>query len=462
MMPSRQHTEIPGSFRDPSGVVFLQDGVVYRQINQAYGEEYDRLMTSGLYERLVQDGLLIPHTEEGLRHAISQNAYQVIRPEQVPFVSYPYEWCFSQIKDAALLTLEIQVKALDFDMSLKDCSAYNVQFVKGKPVFIDTLSFERYREGQPWVAYRQFCQHFLAPLALMSHVDVRLHQLLRVYVDGIPLDLASRLLPGRTRTNFGLLSHVHLHAKAQTRFADESVSSRSRKVRRMAFLGLVDSLRSAVDKLVWKPGGTEWHNYYDISNYSDVAVEHKKHLVAQMLGEITPTPASVWDLGANVGLYSRIAGGMGIPTVSFDIDPAAVEKNYLESVAQAETNVLPLVLDLTNPSPGIGWENKERASLLDRGPADAVLALALIHHLAISNNLPFRKVARFFSRVCRALIIEFVPKSDSQVQKLLSSREDIFAEYNQTNFEAAFSEFFTIQSREPITDTDRGLYLMTR
>ncbi len=296
----------------------------------------------------------------------------------------------------------------------------------------------------------------------MSHVDVRLHQLLRVYVDGIPLDLASRLLPGRTRTNFGLLSHVHLHAKAQTRFADESVSSQSRKVGRMAFLGLVDSLRSAIDKLVWKPGGTEWHNYYDISNYSDAAVEHKKQLVAQMLAGIAPAPGSVWDLGANVGPFSRIAGDMGIPTVSFDIDASAVEKNYLESAARAETNILPLVLDLTNPSPGIGWENKERASLLDRGPVDAVLALALIHHLAISNNLPFRKVARFFSRVCRSLIIEFVPKSDSQVQKLLSSREDIFGEYDQTNFEAAFSEFFTIQSREPITDTDRGLYLMTR
>jgi len=460
--PPSPHTEVPGSFRDPSGVVFLRDGVVYRQINQAYRDEYEHLMASGLYEKLVRDGLLIPHTEVGLPCALSEDAYQVVRPEQVAFVSYPYEWCFSQIKHAALLTLEIQTKALEFGMSLKDCSAYNVQFVKGKPVFIDTLSFERYQEGQPWVAYRQFCQHFVAPLALMSHVDVRLHQLLRVYLDGIPLDLASRLLPGRTRANFGLLSHVHLHAKAQTRFADESIASQGRKVGRMAFLGLVDSLRAAVDKLTWQPGGTEWHNYYDISNYSNAAVEHKKQLVSQMLSEIAPAPTSVWDLGANIGVFSRIASDRGIPTVSFDIDAAAVEKNYLESADRAETHILPLVLDLTNPSPGIGWENQERASLVDRGPADTVLALALIHHLAISNNLPFRKVAHFLSQVCRALIIEFVPKSDSQVQKLLSSREDIFAEYDQPTFEREFGEFFAIESSEPITDSDRVLYLMTR
>ena len=456
-----QYAEAPASFRDPSGFVFSRDGLVHRQINRAYQKNYDHLINSGLCEKLVQDGLLIPHAKVSLQYAVTEDAYKVIRPEPIPFVSYPYEWCFSQIKHAALLTLEIQTKAFDFGMSLKDCSAYNIQFRGGKPIFIDTLSFEKYREGQPWVAYRQFCQHFLAPLALMSCTDIRLHQLFRVYLDGVPLDLASRLLPRRTWVNFGLLPHIHLHAKAQKRFADESVSSKSHNVGRMAFLGLVDSLKSAVEKLGWQPGGTEWHNYYEITNYSDAALEHKKQLVAEMLSEITPTPKSVWDLGANTGAFSRIASDNGIPTVSFDMDPAAVEKNYLESVAKAETNLLPLVLDLTNPSPGIGWENQERMSLLDRGPTDVVLALALIHHLAISNNLPLGKVACFLSQVCRSLIIEFVPKSDSQVQKLLSSRKDIFGKYDQQNFEREFGAFFDIQHSEPITDTSRILYLMT-
>jgi ribosomal protein L11 methylase PrmA len=457
-----KHVAVPGSFRDPSGFVFLKDGLVYRQVNRAYRENFDLLVDSGLYDALVRDGFLIPHTDAGLQQAVTDDAYKVIRPEQIPFVSYPYEWCFSQLEHAALLTLEIQMKAFEFGMSLKDCSAYNVQFVRGKPVFIDTLSFEKYRAGQPWVAYRQFCQHFLAPLALMSHVDIRLQQLLRTYLDGIPLDLASRLLPKRTRANVGLLSHIHLHAKAQQRFADKPVAAESRRVSKTAFLGLVDSLESTIEKLAWQPGSTEWHDYYDITNYSEAAFAHKKQLVAKMLDEITPPPTSVWDLGANTGMFSRIASDRGIPTVSFDVDPSAVEENYLQSRAKGETHILPLLLDLTNPSAGIGWENRERMPLLERGPADTALALALIHHLAISNNLPFRKIAHCLSQVCHTLVIEFVPKDDSQVQKLLSSREDIFGEYDQQTFEREFDAFFAVRSREPIQDTYRTLYLMTK
>lgn len=195
METTRSSRSLPGSFRDPSGFVFWRDGVIYRQVNAIYKEDYDHLMSSGLYKALVDAGLLIPHEEVGAEPAVSDGAYKIIRPELVTFVSYPYEWSFSQLKDAALTTLRVQHESMDFGMTLKDCSAYNVQFKDGKPVFIDTLSFERYREGTPWAPYRQFCQHFLAPLALMSHRDVRLSQLLRIHVDGVPLDLASSLLP---------------------------------------------------------------------------------------------------------------------------------------------------------------------------------------------------------------------------------------------------------------------------
>jgi ribosomal protein L11 methylase PrmA len=457
---TREYAEVAGSFRDPSGYVYFRDGEIYRQVNGSYQKDYDRLVESGLYQKLVDGGLLIPHAEVGLEYAASERAYQVIKPQQIPFISYPYEWCFSELKDAALLTLEIQQRAVDSDMSLKDCSAYNVQFAGGKPVFIDTLSFEVYREGQPWVAYRQFCQHFLAPLALMSYVDIRLHRLLRVYLDGIPLDLASQLLPRRTQLNFGLLSHIHLHAKAQERYSDSSVSSTNRRVGRTSFLGLIDSLRSTVGKLSWQAGGTEWHDYYDRTNYSSAAFDRKQQIVADMLDRITPTPQSVWDLGANEGLFSRIASNKGIRTISFDIDPAAVETNHLQNREAEQGDLLPLVLDLTNPSPGIGWANQERMSLIERGPADTAMALALIHHLAISNNLPFSKIADFLSKICHTLIIEFVPKSDSQVQRLLSSREDIFTEYDQATFEAEFGKVFSIEHREPIRETERTLYLM--
>jgi ribosomal protein L11 methylase PrmA len=454
--------KVTGSFRDPSGFVFSLDGLIHRQINRPYQKNYDHLMNSGLYDKLVDDGLLISHEEVGLEQAITKDAYKVIKPAPIPFVSYPYEWCFSQLKHAALLTLEIQLKALEFEMSLKDCSAYNIQYKSGKPVFIDTLSFEKYREGEPWVAYRQFCQHFLAPLALMSQVDVRLQQLLRVYIDGIPLDLTSRLLPVHSWFNFALLSHIHLHARFQKRFAGKSVSTERRNVGRTAFWGLVDNLRGAIERLKWQPGGTDWHDYYAISNYSPTALEYKKQLIAEMFDKITPTPQGVWDLGANIGLFSRIASDQGILTVSFELDPAAVEKNYLESVTRAETNILPLVLDLTNPSPGLGWENQERLSILERGPVDVVFALALIHHLVISNNLPFEKVALFFSQLCNSLVIEFVPKGDVQVQKLLLNREDIFEDYNQSTFEHEFGKYFVIQAKKDIVEVDRILYLMIK
>ena len=452
-----------GSFRDPSGFVFSIEGQVHRQVNQIYRDEYDQLIQSGLYDELAGDEQLIAHTEVDPERAVTEDVYRVIKPALIPFISYPYEWCFSQLKQAALLTLEIQFKALEFGMSLKDCSAYNLQYKNGKPIFIDTLSFERYREGQPWVAYRQFCQHFLAPLTLMSYKDVRLQQLLRVYIDGIPLDLASMLLPRRSWVNFGILSHIHLHAKSQKRFADKPVPLDRQTVGRTAFLGLIDNLRSAVEKLSWQAGNTEWHNYYAISNYSPAALAQKKQLVAEMLDKVTPAPQLVWDLGANTGLFSRIAAERGLRTISFDMDPAAVEQNYLASVANADTNILPLLLDLTNPSAGLGWENQERMSILERGPADVVLALALIHHLVISNNLPLEKVAGFFHRICNhSLVIEFVPKRDSQVQKLLLSRVDIFDDYNQTTFEREFSKFFVIQSKHSIADSDRTLYLMVK
>jgi len=453
---------VPGSFRDPSGFLFVQDGSIYRQVNALYRNHYDHLLKSGLYQDLVDAELLIAHSEASLNLARSDDAYKIIRPEVVPFISYPYEWSFSQLKVAALATLEIQKRALTFGMSLKDCSAYNIQFVGGKPLFIDTLSFEMYQEGLPWVAYRQFCQHFLATLALMNYRDIRLNQLLRVYIDGIPLDLASSLLPFRSRFKLPLLLHIHLHARSQQYFSDKVVdrdTARGR-VSRQSLLGLIDSLESAVNKLQWSPQGTDWTDYYQDDSYDSVGIEHKKQLVANFLDEAAPR--TVWDLGSNIGLFSRIAANKGIPTISWDMDPGCVDINYRQVVSNSETNLLPLVLDLTNPSPPIGWENRERMSILERGPADAVLALALVHHLAISNNVSLDRIADFLAKLCSWLIIEFVPKGDSKVQRLLSTREDIFPNYTRQGFENEFGRLFVIKHSEQIRNSKRILYLMKR
>lgn len=416
-------------------------------------------MASGLYKSLTESGLLIPHQETSEPGTLA-GMFKVIAPEVIPFISYPYEWSFSQLRDAALATLTIEKQALEHGMSLKDSSAYNIQFRQCRPVLIDTLSFEEYREGEPWVAYRQFCQHFLAPLALMSYTDVRLGQLLRVYIDGVPLDLAGRLLPGKTKLSLGLATHIHLHAQAQRKYSDKPAKPAGGKMSRMAFLGLIDNLESTTRKLEWKPEGTEWGDYYDATNYSDSSLDHKRQVVGDYLAKAGPK--TVWDLGANTGLFSRIAADRGIPTVAFDIDPAAVELNYLDCRKRNEKNLLPLLADLTNPSPGIGWQNRERRSLIERGPCDTALALALVHHVAIGNNLPFNLIVDFLAGICRTLIIEFVPKSDSQVQRLLATREDIFPDYTREAFEQTFGRGFTVVDSTPVRGSERTIYLMEK
>jgi hypothetical protein len=450
---------VGASFRDPSGFVFTSAGILYRQINQVYQQNYDRLIDSGLYQALVSAGMLISHQVVEIEPLDPSSCYKIIQPEPVEFISYPYEWSFSQLKDAALTTLEIQKIALTHGMTLKDSSAYNIQYHHGHPVLIDTLSFEMYQEGQPWVPYRQFCQHFLAPLSLMAYCDIRMSQLLRVYIDGVPLDLTSDLLPRKTRLVLSLNLHIHLHASSQKRYAAKPVET-TRKVSFMQLQGIIDSLESGVKRLQWSPSGTDWGDYYDEHNYTSAGLEDKKQIVSSFLDQMQPR--SVWDLGANTGLFSRLASDRGIPTIAFDIDPGAVELNYLSCRKNNEQDILPLISDLTNPSPAIGWENQERQSLAERGPVDAIFALALIHHLVISNNVPLNRLASFFQYLGRWLVIEFVPKSDSQVQKLLASRQDIFTDYNFESFEGVFSKYFVIHRCEEIKNSQRKLYLMEK
>ncbi len=454
--------KLSASFRDPSGFMFRRDGVLYRQVNHHYQTQYDQLVSSGLLQDLIKKGLVVQADEVEVDPSVPDLAYKVLKPEELAFISYPYEWSFSQYKDAALATLEIIKLSFEKGFILKDASAYNIQFSQGKPVLIDTLSFEPYKTGEPWVAYRQFCQHFLAPLALMAHTDIRLSQLLRVYIDGIPLDLASKLLPGSTKFNLGLNLHIHTHAAAQLKYADNTSAKSQNKgqMTRVAFQGLIDSLESTIKGLSIKGVKTEWADYYTATNYTEGSLLEKKELVSKFIQRVQPQ--TLWDLGANTGYFSRLAADAGIFTLAFDIDPMAVEQGWSEVKAKKEKNILPLVLDLTNPSPAIGWANSERMSFLERGPVDCVMALALIHHLAISNNVPLTTLADFFASAGQWLIIEFVPKEDSQVQRLLATREDIFTNYTPEGFEAAFSQVYQIHAKEPIPGSKRFLYLLER
>jgi hypothetical protein len=454
----------PSSFRDPAGFIFIRAGILYRQINRKGMDDYRRLIESGLYDYLVKKQWLVTHTETNIPAEEPVEAGLIIQPQKIDFISYPYEWCFSQLQDAALLTLEIQKAALSFNLSLKDASAYNIQFVHGRPIFLDTLSFEAYEECQPWAAYRQFCQHFLAPLALMSCVDLRLIDLLKIYLDGIPLDLTAELLPNRARLNSGLLLHIFAQASAQKRYARKVINSseRSRIVSRNGFLGLIDSLENTVRNLKLKPRQmkTAWANYYHESNYSVDATDDKTRIIDSWLK--LAHPQNVWDLGANTGHFSQVASQLGMDVIAMDIDPGVMELNY-QSIRKAhETHILPLRMDLTNPSPAIGWRSTERDSLIKRANVDLVMALALIHHLAIGNNLPLEEIAEYFSEIGEWLILEFVPKSDTQVQRLLANRNDIFIAYTTAGLEKAFKKYYFIENVHSLTDSERTLYLMRR
>ena len=455
----------PASFRDPAGAVFRRDGVLYRQIQAAGAADWTASQERGLLRALLADRLLVEYQDVPVDRALLPGAVAVIRPRELDLISYPYEWCFSQLKEAALLTLELQARAVRAGMRLKDASAYNIQFNAGRPLLIDTLSFEVADPTEPWPAYRQFCEHFLAPLALISYRDARCGLMLRDFIDGIPLDYAARLLPGRSRLRPGLGAHLHLHAGAQRRSAAREaqpgpVTARpARRVSRVGAEALLDSLRRTVSGLRWTAQG-RWVGYGIQTSYTERGAAAKRAIVEWFLTEAGGRV--VWDVGANVGTYSTVAAGQGRAVIAWDQDAGSVEDHWRTLSAEARASVLPLVMDLTNPSPGLGWALEEHRSLVDRGPADTVMALALVHHLAIGNNVPLPRIADFLARLGRHLIIEFVPKDDPMTQRLLAARRDIFSDYTIDVFRTAFGARYTMREEVRIDDSPRTLFLLER
>ncbi len=453
---------LSSSFRDPGGFVFEREGILYRQVNKGFSKDIDLLLRSGLHDELVSRGLVVNFAKASSDLAANSLSEMVLQPERVDTISYPHEWCFSQLKDAALLTLEIMSLAIGKEMILKDASAYNIQFVGSRPVFIDTLSFVGYEEGKPWIAYKQFCQHFLAPLALMAKVDIRLSSLLQSNLDGIPLDLALKLLPLKSKLSPGLFAHLHLHAIAQSRSGQMRRAEKVPTVTKTGILALVDSLCSTIEKLTWRATGTEWGDYYLSTNYSAESFVNKGLLVESYLDMLPPTVRTCCDLGANNGEFSQFAVNKGHKVIALDVDPAAVEKCYIRTKSSPVRTLLPLLQDLRNPTPNYGWAGEERDSMVDRFSCGVVLALALVHHLAIGNNVPLPKIADYFSKIGEWLIVEFVPKEDSQIQRMLVARQDIFLNYHVEGFELAFGNRFKIVEKQAVVGTSRIVYLMRR
>lgn len=449
------------SFRDPAGFVFYKNDEVFRYIAPSYYPQYKKLMTSGLYETLINKEYLIPFREVQKEYTPHGEAL-IIKPRKIPFISYPYEWTFSQLKEAAQLTLEIQRIALGYGVQLKDASSYNIQFIGTKPIFIDTLSFECWDGHIMWKAYKQFCQHFLGPLTICSFSDPRMKNLLSSHLDGIPLDFAKNLIPKKAYFNSSRFLHLWLHEffqKKSNLLQQKEKSKRPdilpKKASPSAF-GLVESLFKSILNLERKKEHSIWKSYYQGNSYEEEALHQKKKVVATILS--TLKPKMLWDLGANEGLFTEIVSKYSQYAVAFDVDLTCIENMYNRLRKQKNESILSLHIDIANPSSGIGWVNKERMGIIERGPCDVALALALIHHLIVSNSISLKNIVKFFQEICSDLIIEYISPSDPKFRQICQTNPKDFSFFTEEFFISNFCEKFLLKNRIPIQKSSRVLY----
>ena len=439
------------SFRDKSAAVGYINGKLVRKIYSNYMSTFEKVISSGLYKRLLSENLIIRHK------IVSKNANEIIILPKKIFISYPWEWSFTMLKDAALTTLKIQKIALEYDFILKDANCFNIQFYNNKPLLIDTTSFAEYKNNSLWEGYKQFCTNFLSPLLLMAYKDLKLQDLILGDISGIDLNLTSKLLPLKTWFNFYILSNVHLHAIFSKKYSKSKEKISEKEITKEQMSCFIDFLISAVENIKLTKQQTQWSKYYTFTNYNKESFEDKKEKVLRYSSETKPK--TVLDFGSNIGYFSKLFKTQTV--YSLDMDRLAVEYNYLDCKKNNTNNIFPMVFDIMNPSPSLGFLNKERLSLLERlKSVDLILALALTHHLRISNNLPFENQARFFSNYGKYLIVEYIDKTDSKIQQMLLNRKDIFDDYTNENFEKEFSAYFDILKKENISSGKRILYLM--
>jgi SAM-dependent methyltransferase len=384
----------------------------------------------------------------------------VLKHELIPFVSYPYEWTFSQLKDAALVQLDLLLAALDKDLVLKDSSPYNVQWRGAKPVFVDVGSFERMQDGEPWVGYRQFCMLYLYPLLLQAVKDVRFHPWLRGSIDGITPPEMRGLMSFRDRFRRGMTTHVFLHARLERSYADRAKEVRrdvKRLMKKELVVANVRKMRKLVERLTWDPPEGVWVAYGERNSYTDEDARRKDDFVREVA--TSKRWGLVWDIGCNNGRYSRIAAEGADHVVAVDADQGPVELLYRTLRDEEDTKILPLTMNLADPSPGLGWKGLERRAMPDRGKPDLVLALALVHHIAISANVPVAEFVDWLASLRCSLVIEFPTREDPMVQKLLApKREGLHSDYELGNFERVLSGAFEVERSERLRSGTRVLY----
>ena len=453
----------PGSFRDREGRVYYYEGSVYRGISETAYLNWLELSRSAFFKHACQAGKLVVTEEvesQPLRELTGLHWKALLKHEKIPYISYPYEWCFGMLKDAALLQLELMDAALADDIILKDATSFNLQWKGVKPVFIDIPSFETLRDNEPWVGYRQFCQLFLYPLMLQAYKNVAFHNWLRGNIDGIePADF-HRLLSLSDYMKPGILPHVVLHSKLQASHADTETTLKAgiqdAGFNKSLIQANVRKLRQLVERLQWNQTQSEWARYTQQHSYTDADMQAKEDFVRRSTHR-SPRRLS-WDLGANTGKFSRIAAENSEYVLAMDLDHLAVEYMYQALQKEGVRNILPLVMNMAQPSPNLGWQGKERKNLSERDKPDFTLCLALIHHLVISANIQVSEFIEWLASLGTSVVIEFVTKQDPMVKKLLRNKRDHYADYEEEFFEATLASHFQIVEKQALQSGTRILY----
>ena len=480
--PPRASLEIApdaGSFRDRSNRVFRAGDRILRGVSKAAYENWKSISAAPFFKALAAEGKLIGTTDASSEAAARTGAPGdwpfALAHETVPIVNYPYEWSFSMLKDAALLHLEILEKAIPAGWTLKDSSAYNIQFIGARAVFIDIPSFESYRAGDPWGSYRQFCMMFLYPLMMKAYLGVDFGPLLRAYIDGVDPAVADKLLSRSARWRSGVLSHVTLHSKMQARAAsaeldeakrlteDAGQSPEQKKQIRHSeamVLGLIQGLRSTIAKMKSPDERTIWGDYAADHSYSDASLQKKKQFIERNAAR--GQYRRVWDIGCNTGAFSRLCEPFAEQVISIDGDPKAIDRLYQRKKLEGAGKILPMIIDLGNVSPNQGWRGAERKSLENRGRPDLTLCLALIHHIVIAANIPMREFIDWLSDLGGDLIIEFVTAEDAMAQMLLRNKTNQYQDYTIGEFERLVSARYAIADSEELKGGHRKIYYLRR
>lgn len=455
----------PGSFRDPANRVFHRGDDVLRGLDEQAARSYRELAGTEFFRTLLATGKVCG--TETVGELPDAPWATVLRHERIPFVSHPYEWSFGMLRDAALLHLEVLREALAAGFTLKDGSAYNIQWRGVEPVFIDVGSFERAREGEPWAGYRQFCQTLLYPLLLGAHLGVDFQPWLRARVDGIEAEQLRPLFRGLRRLLPGVPTHLHLHGAMQRRHATATTTDVRDQLRAAGYsrdlaLATVRGLTRLVDRLDRPPPGSHWADYQRTCGYSPEDRAGKERFVEAGL-TAGPRPGLVLDLGANDGRYARLAARHADQVVAVEQDPAVVDRLYRHLRADRDRRILPLLMDLADPSPGGGWRGVERASFAARAAADVVLALAVVHHLAIGRNVPLPEVVDCLVGLVRPggrILVEFVHPQDPMARRLLANKPaGLFPDYRPEVFARLLAARCRIERRVDLPTGTRTLYL---